>query len=53
LYQRRALPSKTVWIPPGKFMVNNLASGGLNIAGVTVEGAGVWYSTIYKMFCFG
>jgi len=23
---------KTVWIPPGKFMVNNLASGGLNIA---------------------
>jgi hypothetical protein len=39
---------KTVWIPQGKFMVNNLASGGLNIAGVTVEGAGVWYSTIYK-----
>src|SRR6266568_2101341 len=39
---------KAVWIPPGKFMVNNLASGGLNIAGVTVEGAGVWYSTIYK-----
>jgi hypothetical protein len=39
---------KSVWIPPGKFMVNNLASGGLNIAGVTVEGAGVWYSTIYK-----
>src|SRR5260221_6183557 len=29
-------------------MVNNLAPGGLNIAGVTVEGAGVWYSTIYK-----
>src|SRR5882724_7192898 len=39
---------KSVWIPPGKFMVNNLASGGLNIAGVTVEGAGVWFSTIYK-----
>jgi hypothetical protein len=39
---------KSVWIPPGKFMVNHLASGGLNIAGVTVEGAGVWYSTIYK-----
>jgi hypothetical protein len=39
---------KTVWIPSGKFMVNNLASGGLNIAGVTVEGAGMWYSTIYK-----
>ncbi len=39
---------KTVWIPPGKFMVNHLASGGLNIAGVAVEGAGVWYSTLYK-----
>jgi hypothetical protein len=39
---------KTVWIPPGKFMVNNLASGAINLAGVTVEGAGVWYSTIYK-----
>src|ERR1017187_6785083 len=40
--------SKIVWIPPGKFMVNNLASGAINIAGVTVQGAGVWYSTIYK-----
>ena len=39
---------RSVWIPPGKFMVNNLASGGLNIAGVTVEGTGAWYSTIYK-----
>jgi hypothetical protein len=39
---------KTVWIPPGKFMVNNLASGGLNLTGVTVEGAGVWYSTLYR-----
>ncbi|MDB6122951.1 MAG: hypothetical protein JWQ71_1944 [Pedosphaera sp.] len=39
---------KTVWIPAGKFMVNSLASGGLNLAGVTVEGAGMWYSTIYR-----
>jgi len=39
---------KSVWVPPGKFMVNSLASGGLDIAGVTLQGAGVWYSTIYK-----
>ncbi|MDB6018241.1 MAG: hypothetical protein JWR19_2730 [Pedosphaera sp.] len=39
---------KTVWIPPGKFMINSLAGVALDIKGVTVEGAGVWYSTIYK-----
>ncbi|HEY2081941.1 MAG TPA: autotransporter-associated beta strand repeat-containing protein [Verrucomicrobiae bacterium] len=39
---------KTVWIPPGKFMINSLASGALTLPGVTVEGAGVWYSMIYK-----
>jgi len=39
---------KTVWIPPGKFMVNSLAGVALDIKGVTVEGAGMWYSTIYK-----
>jgi hypothetical protein len=39
---------KSVWIPPGKFMINNLASGALDLRGVTVEGAGMWYSTIYR-----
>lgn len=39
---------KTVWIPPGKYKVNSLSSGGLDLHGVTVEGAGMWYSTIYR-----
>ena len=39
---------KSVWIPQGKFMLNHLASGGLDITGVTVNGAGVWYSTLYR-----
>jgi len=39
---------KSVWVPPGKFMVNSLASGGLDTVGITFQGAGVWYSTIYK-----
>src|SRR6267378_145487 len=29
---------KTVWIPQGKYMVNSMASGGLDLSGVTVEG---------------
>ncbi|HWY29906.1 MAG TPA: discoidin domain-containing protein [Candidatus Acidoferrum sp.] len=39
---------KAVWIPPGKFMINSLTGVALNIRGVTVEGAGMWYSTIYR-----
>jgi hypothetical protein len=39
---------KSVWIPPGKYMTNSLASGGLNFTGVTVNGAGMWYSMIYR-----
>lgn len=39
---------KTVWIPQGKYMVNSLASGGLDLTGVTIEGAGIWFSTIYR-----
>jgi hypothetical protein len=40
--------NKTVWIPQGKFMVNSLASGGLSLGRATVQGAGMWYSTIYR-----
>lgn len=39
---------KSVWIPPGKYMVASLASTPLSVTGVTVEGAGMWYSMIYK-----
>ena len=39
---------KSVWIPAGKFMVNHLAPGGLNFTGVTVSGAGMWHSMLYR-----
>lgn len=39
---------KTVWIPSGKYLTNSLASTPLDFTGVTVEGAGMWYSTIYR-----
>jgi len=39
---------KSVWIPQGKFMLNHLNSGGLDLTGVTINGAGVWYSTLYR-----
>lgn len=39
---------KSVWIPQGKFYMGLNGTGGLNIpAGVTVQGAGIWYSTLY------
>jgi hypothetical protein len=34
--------NKTVWIPAGKYYVTEL-----NPNGITVEGAGMWYSTLY------
>ncbi len=39
---------KSVWIPPGTYMTNSLASGGLDFTGVTVNGAGMWYSMLYR-----
>jgi hypothetical protein len=38
--------SKSVWIPSGTFYVRT--QGGLNANGVTIEGAGMWYSRIYR-----
>jgi hypothetical protein len=35
---------KSVWIPPGRFIV----TGGISAAGVTIEGAGMWYSAVYR-----
>ena len=37
---------KTLWIPPGTFYLKG--SSGLVGNGVTIEGAGMWYSTIYR-----
>jgi len=37
---------KSVWIPSGTFYVRTL--GGLNANGITIQGAGMWYSRIYR-----
>jgi len=38
--------NKTLWIPPGTFYFK--ATGGLTATGITIEGAGMWYSRIYR-----
>jgi hypothetical protein len=37
---------KSVWIAPGTFYL--LGTAGLNAKGITIEGAGAWYSRIYR-----
>jgi hypothetical protein len=39
---------KSVWIPPGKYLVASLASTPLNLTGVAVHGAGMWHTMIYR-----
>ncbi|NEB79828.1 hypothetical protein G3I40_32105 [Streptomyces sp. SID14478] len=40
---------KPVWIPPGKYLTNSFAGAApLDFTGVTVRGAGMWYTTIYR-----
>ncbi|WP_394823514.1 carbohydrate-binding protein [Pendulispora albinea] len=43
---RAASQGKSLWIPPGAFYVRTV--GGLHANGITIEGAGMWYSTIYR-----
>jgi len=38
---------KTVWIPSGIWYISAI-NGGLNGTGITIQGAGEWYSTIYR-----
>lgn len=38
--------NKIAWIPPGTFYLNS-ASASLSANGITIQGAGMWYSTIY------
>ncbi|MFJ9350785.1 discoidin domain-containing protein [Streptomyces sp. NPDC101237] len=38
--------NRTLWIPPGTFYVKG--TQGLNARGITIEGAGLWYSTVYR-----
>lgn len=39
---------KVAWIPPGTFYLNT--SKGLNAKNITIQGAGMWYSTLYRNF---
>jgi fibronectin type 3 domain-containing protein len=38
--------NKIAWIPPGTFYLNS-SSASLSANGITIQGAGMWYSTIY------
>jgi len=39
---------KIAWIPPGIFYISAV-NGGLNASGITIDGAGPWYTTIYRV----
>lgn len=39
---------KIAWIPPGTFYFSAI-QGGLNASEITIEGAGPWYSTLYRV----
>jgi hypothetical protein len=42
------LQGKIAWIPPGTYYISAI-NGGLNPTGITIAGAGMWYSTIYRV----
>ena len=39
---------KTVWIPPGTYYFSAIR-GGLNASGIAIQGAGPWYTTLYRV----
>ena len=39
---------RSVWIPAGRYRTNSLAPTPLDLTGVTVRGAGMWHSIIYR-----
>jgi hypothetical protein len=39
---------KSVYLPKGKYLVNSTVPTNLDITGVKVQGAGMWYTTIYR-----
>jgi hypothetical protein len=39
---------KIAWIPPGTYYFSAI-HGGLNASGITIQGAGPWYSTLYRV----
>jgi hypothetical protein len=42
------LQGKIAWIPPGTFYFSAI-QGGLSASGITIQGAGPWYSTLYRV----
>ena len=44
----RTSPGKTAYIPPGTYYFSAI-HGGLNASGITIVGAGPWYSTLYRV----
>jgi hypothetical protein len=45
-FTNAASESKSVWIPQGTFYLNT-ATHGWTATGITIQGAGMWYSTLY------
>ena len=39
---------KIAWIPPGTFYISAI-NGGLKASEITIQGAGPWYSTLYRV----
>ncbi|WP_405791939.1 glycosyl hydrolase family 28-related protein [Streptomyces sp. NBC_01506] len=39
---------KSVWIPRGTYLTNSLVAKPLDFTGVSVKGAGMWYTTLYR-----
>ncbi len=39
---------RSVWIPAGKYLTNSLVPTPLDLTGVTVNGAGMWHTIIYR-----
>ncbi len=58
IFQARAA-GKGLWIPPGTFEINRMTPDvrGLSVAELTIQGAGMWYSTLHgpfaRFYCTG
>jgi hypothetical protein len=38
----------SVWIPAGRYVISSETPGGLEISGVSVQGAGMWHTTLFR-----
>jgi hypothetical protein len=47
-FKAAQVQGKIVWIPPGIFYFSAI-HGGLQASGITIQGAGPWYSTLYRV----